>query len=211
MSIMKKRETIALDLDGVVIDCVSVVVGIVNRELGTGFTVEDVTSWHWVSEKVFELTQDRKYADRMEAYYFDPLVLRQSKPFPGAIDALATLSQIRDVHFITSREGIAREATIGSLREHIPWAISENRLHIRRPGDTTDGGDFKREETLRVQATRFYEDHGDTHRNLSMVTDVYLVDRPYNRKGYEDLNHKRIVGGWAGILLHELTASLKVT
>lgn len=208
---MKKRETIAFDLDGVVIDCVSVVVGIVNRELGTRFTVEEVDSWHWVREKVFELTQDREYAEKMEANYFDPLVLRRSKPFPGAVIALATLSEIRDVHFITSREGIAREATIDALREHIPWAINENRLHIRRPGDTIDGGIFKRAETLRVQATRFYEDHGDTARNLSTVTDVHLVDRPYNRKGYEDMNHKRIVGGLAGIMLHELTASLKVT
>ena len=56
-----------------------------------------------------------------------------------------------------------------------------------------------------LRTKRFYEDRGETVRNLDDVTHPLLVDQPWNRVDYQDLNPRR-VKGWLGILLNELKA-----
>jgi uncharacterized HAD superfamily protein len=180
---MQPRKPIAIDLDGVVVDLVSVMLPKLSELAGRTVTAEDI--------KVFEIGQALGLTRATMAELWDWLEREQAyahaPPIEGAVQALHNLGRER-VSFMTSRPKSVRDQTLEWLRDH---GLGEYQLEMGLPAHKV------------VRAGDFFALVEDNATHLASVASrvqlVLLYDQPWNRAAPTLPNMVR-VQGWAEIL-----------
>lgn len=110
-----RRITIAVDLDGVLVEHVVPLLQRLNRAMNLRLQKRDITAWDYpIGDTDVEV--EMKKAGRDEQF------VRQLPPVEGAVKAMQTLSQKFDIIIATSREISPDSWSIDWLREHnIPY------------------------------------------------------------------------------------------
>lgn len=207
----KTNRRIGFDIDGVWADINSQAVRKLNDTFGQKYSHDDVLSWDWVYEDAYRLgllkgtssDEAKKIAKEHRAVYFDSLVLRACKPYPGAVLVLRWLEQLGvPYEFITTRKPENSQATYDWFNEHLPWVAVE-RLHVRN--DVVDDPDeFKVNKAKAIRVGLFFEDKQETALLLrENGVRVALVNRSWNRDCV-DLDRVRVRHGSLGIFNRSL-------
>lgn len=188
------RFVVGWDIDGVQARSEVPVLAAVNRELGTNFTPADLSHWNFLQEQVSARIKDPAKAALIADYWYDPGLLLQAPPFRGR---LAVMNICRftgiDNQVITTRRPHTRQSTLDWYKRHLPWVVSENRLHVRTD-DTENGDQFKINTARRLCLGRMVEDSGSTvtaFDNAGLLHLVSFISQPWNAS-FTQYNHLRI-------------------
>lgn len=91
---MRKKLKVILDYDDVLVDCNGAAVKKLNKEIGSSYTIYDITQWGPLGNDL----------DKRLAYYSDPEFIGSIPLFKGAKEFVHKLSKIVEVFIMTSVE-----------------------------------------------------------------------------------------------------------
>lgn len=121
------RETIAVDIDDVLVPHVEDLITWHNREYGTDM---DLVSYHSRDPKDWGSDTIEEAIKRVQKFFVTPDFL-EAQPIEEALDALKKLSQRYELIVITARDGIIEEVTREWLDKHFPELFKEAHFTAR--------------------------------------------------------------------------------
>jgi 5'-nucleotidase len=118
-----KKLSIAVDMDGIIVDLASKWLELYNDEYGHGATLDDLQSW--------DMSKNVKIGKEIYKYLYAPGMHLDSKPLPGAIEGLCELHEAgHEVHIVTAT--VIPKAAAEKLEwcaKHLPF-LPHNRVTI---------------------------------------------------------------------------------
>lgn len=185
--------TVLKDGDGVCILSEIPVLKRMNERLGTSYRDEDMTGWNWVYEEALRVKKDEAIAQELSNNWFNPGILIKALPDKGVRFVSLVCHWFGfNLPVVTSRPPDCKPATISWFGCYFPW-IAESQIHIRDdPGEDKD--QFKARMAIELGPDIFFDDKGETIRDVMEITDARLVTRPWNRED-TGLNSRRVSPG----------------
>lgn len=174
------KARVAVDLDGVAYDFVGGVIRYLYQKHEIRKTREDVTEY-----SVSRMTGIPRIDDDLLRTIYKPSFYSTLDLYPGAREAMARLTDLAQVHIITSRPLAARSVTDMVVRKHFP-SISD--IHYTR----------KKPRLARALRIRYaVEDHGPTVKEyIESRIRVWMVKHPYS-DALSPGRYLSIVGGFS--------------
>jgi 5'(3')-deoxyribonucleotidase len=187
---MPRLLSIAVDLDGIVVDLYTRWLELYNDEFGHGATVEDIVCW--------DMAKCVKIGNEIFKYLSHPNLYVDLEPLPGAIEALKELdARGHEVHIITASAHDEQTAA-----DKLTWC--KNRLTFMR----------RHRLTISHQKHRFLTDvfiddsteNQQKHKALQPNTLRLGIAWPHNRDGASAMvrveSYRDTASAWKEILEH---------
>ena len=114
---MKKVLKIILDYDDVLVECNSRAVALLNMELGTSYTIEDISDWG---------NSNGGGIDERVKYFHDPDFVLAQRPHRGAVKLVKTLQTFGEVFICTAVPPLVAGARITNILKNFPMIPPEN-------------------------------------------------------------------------------------
>lgn len=160
---------VAWDCDGVLAESHRPVLNEANVQLShilgrnIELTKSDLTSWRALRQHVLDLTKSEQIASEIDNIWFDPDILRLSRPNYAALEVFNRLHQSGIEQFVvTTRLPNCRQSTLDFLNEYLPNLDWSQNLFIRDLDNPDSGNEFKRKCLQKLNITHMFEDSPDT-------------------------------------------------
>jgi uncharacterized HAD superfamily protein len=190
-------QTIAIDIDEVLLPHFQDLISYYNRVYGTRLTLsdnhpQDVTNWG---------TDSRSVAIKRVHKFFDTEEFKNSKPFAEAKEAVKKLSEDYNLIIITARDTIIEETTRNWLNEHFPDLFKE----IHFAGTYTLDGTVKSKADIGLSANAdWLIDDSYEHilqASKAGIKGILFGDYPWNNKQALPASSVRL-NSWQKVLEH---------
>jgi len=152
---MSAKPIVALDADGVIVDWYAKFLVYLNNELGTTFTLNQVTDHNFESVLGMPVGSMRKHVKK----YYQLHPVDTLPKIPGAIEAIKQLAQHYEIIIITSRSEPYRHATHRWFKEHLPGVPIHFSLGANNPYAGGEGRKTKLEIAKSLGARYFIDDN----------------------------------------------------
>lgn len=113
---MKKKARIVVDCDDVLFECNGYAVTLLNKKLGTAYTLEDIRSWGSTGTDI----------DKRISYFSDPEFVKNQPLMPGAKEFIKELSKRAEVLVCTSVPKQVAGIRIQRILDEFPEISPEN-------------------------------------------------------------------------------------
>jgi len=175
------HNVIMFDEDGTCVDTQQVVIGTMNREFNTNYTVADASSYDWFVKTVMSLDKEYKTPEDARKFLFNENVIRKALPTLGIQRLVTELHHLGfQIVKATARSETQREVTLESNEMYFPEV---SQIFMRQPQHNKFDAKLHAIQTKRPLV--FIDDDADLLYNLqrfvSEETFFILIDRPWNQ------------------------------
>ncbi len=174
MKAVKKRPTIAIDVDGVLRDNLGIIVDIYNNAFNVGLKESDVK--HFKTEVSFPLVQER-LGIKASDYFFNlkaKEVFFDAPAYPYVCDDIERLKEVADVIIVTYQKDYTNK------RYTLDW--------LEKNGIEPNGICFLKDKTHLTKCDYFVDDNDYNFHGFKCKVGC-LINAPYN----EDINMEDIL------------------
>lgn len=186
---------VAWDCDGVLAESHQPVLNEANSQLSLilgrkiELTKSDLTSWCALYQCALRLTQNEQFALKINDIWFDPDILRLSRPNHAALKVFNRLYQLGiEQYVITTRAPYCRKSTFDFLSENLPNIDWFRKLFIRDSDSSDSGDEFKANCLSQLDVSCMVEDNSDTVTHLmAQLPNCRLIylNQPWNSSDHD--------------------------
>jgi len=117
------KYSVALDVDDVLMPCVSLACKMVNEKYGTNLQESDITQWE---------VGETEYGEKLQEFFQDPEFYKHQVPYEGSQEFVRKLSRKMEIFIVTAVPANVISTRIAQIKKYFPQIETENIIPASR-------------------------------------------------------------------------------